>query len=130
MASASYYKSMYESYKSKAEGYGDDIGDLEKIQKNLDSRLDDEIKAVNKKLDALKDDLDKSVRYVSKFVSHASDVEDDRENTVSSDAKLGSASENVESEIARLRNLKVSAQANRDYFYRMYKSAAEAEASA
>ena len=130
MASASYYKSMYESYKSKAKEYGDDIGDLEKIQKNLDSKLDDEIKAVNKKLEALKDDLEKSVRHVSKFTSHSADVEDDEEKSVSSDTKLGSASENIESEIVRLQNLKISAQSNRDYYYRMYKNAEEEESSA
>lgn len=128
MASSGDYYDYYKQEKKKVKSYEDDISVLEKIEGNLANDMYDEINNINKEIDNLKADLQKSVRYNDIFTKCKNELEE--ENSVASDSDLSVAVTELQEEISRVKGLKSTAESNRDYYYRMYeqKKAEEREA--
>ncbi len=127
MASSDYYYDKYQDKKAEASRYKNDIKDLQKVLENLTDYMNDEVLAVNRKLDALKKDLDKSIRYNVTYTMTANDIGNGKEPDVSADGHLSIAIRELEEEIARLTRLKDNAQAASDEYYDDYKDAKERE---
>lgn len=120
MASSSYYYEQYKIKKDEAVKYGRNINDLDKIHGNLVDDMYDEIRNINNELDALKEDLNKSVRYNAAYTARANGFLDKKEMGVGADEKLRETKADLEYEISRLNGLKQQAEADRDNYYRSY----------
>lgn len=127
MASSSYYKKKYKEKRKEAEDYKDKKGDINTILKNLRDSMGDEIRAVNNELDALKNDLDKSVRHDSVFSGNSNIASSKKESSIASDAKLSVAVSRLEDEVARLEKLRQQALEDEEYYYEKYLDAKERE---
>lgn len=127
MANSSYYYSQYNSYKAQVSDYDKNINALTKIKDSLVNDFYDEQSNVNKELSDLKEDLKKSVRHDSKFITIASECETYKEKSTTADVNLNSVVIALENEIADLGGKKTTAEQNRDAQYQSYRTAKQQE---
>lgn len=127
MASSSYYYDLYEDYRDKAKKYGKNIESLQSIRNKLSNDFYDEQKNVNKELEDLKEDLEKSVRYDSLFKTVINENDDYKEKTCGADDDLKNVFTQLDEEITSLSNKKSSAESSRDYYHDKYEEEKERE---
>ena len=127
MASSGYWYNLYKSKRDLVKTYEGQIKELRTILSNLQDNLWDVIRAVNNKIDDLKDDLNKGIRHNSRFTSKANSLGTEKEKAVTADRYLKTSVDEVDSEIARLSSLKGTAERERDDYYNKYNTAKEEE---
>lgn len=127
MASSGYWYNLYKAKRDLVKTYEGQIKELRTILSNLQDNLWDEIRAVNNKIDDLKDDLNKGIRHNSRFTSKANALGTEKEKAVTADGSLRISVDEVDGEIARLSSLKGTAERERDDYYSKYTTAKEEE---
>ena len=127
MASSGYWYNLYKAKRDLVKTYEGQIKELRTILSNLQDNLWDEIRAVNNKIDDLKDDLNKGIRHNSRFTSKANALGTEKEKAVTADTSLRVSVNEVDGEIARLSSLKGTAERERDDYYSKYTTAKEEE---
>lgn len=127
MASSGYYYRQYNECGKKIQVLDKNISELSKIRNSLTGDFYDEQSNVNKELDDLEEDLQKSVRHDSKFAVIASSCNSYKEKASTADKDLGSAVTSLESEIASLESKKRNLEAERDENWRRYRQEKERE---
>ncbi len=127
MADSSYYYNLYKKKRDAVKSYDGDLKDINKALSNLTDKMGDEIRAVNRELEDLKSDLNKSVRHNSSFTSCANGLTAEKEKAVTADALLRVAVSELQEEISRINGLRNTAVDDRDYYYRKYKEKKEQE---
>lgn len=127
MRESSYYNEQYNRCKSEVKDCEKNIKLLLKVKDRLTNDFYDEQGNVNKELDDLKEDLDKSVRHDAKFSSTASACYTYKEKSTTADSYLNNVVIALENEIATLKRKKETAEQNRDENYKNYKTKKEEE---
>lgn len=127
MANSNYYHNQYNSYKSEMSGYDKNLKALIKIKDSLVNDFYDEQSNVNKELNDLKDDLNKSVRHDYNFNVIASGCESYKEKVTTADTNLNSVVIALENEINSLSAKKSIAEQNMNTQYQNYNNAKEEE---
>lgn len=127
MANSSYYKSLYNQQNDKVNDYKRHIKSLEKIYSNLAGEQDNEIHAVNEKIDDLIDDLKAGVRYNVNYNTNASDLLEVKELSPGADGILNSALNSISDELDSLNRKMAQAESDRDYYWSMYNQKKEEE---
>ena len=128
MATSAEYEELYEQYKSAYNIYKDNLKDLNAILKAMTKNLDDDISKVNKKIDNLIDDLDKSVRHNASFKKNKKYLTD--QSSVYVDSNMSAAIREIQEEIASVSKKKNDAESYRDYYKKLYDQAVEEENAA
>lgn len=116
----SYCKSKINEYNNQIKKYAKYVKELQAILYNITGGLDDEINAVNRKVDDLQEDLWKSVKYNSRFKTNTDELDSKKEPRVRAVADYNSAIDSIDAEIRRISNLQSNAQSSADYYTTQY----------
>ena len=127
MADSNYYYRQYKSYKNQTNSLQDNINKLTAIKNSLVGEFYDEQSDVNKKLDDLKEDLNRAVRHDAKFNTIASTCNSYKEKGSTADADLNNIICALENEIAALNNQRSTAEYNMNQNYQQYQTKREEE---
>lgn len=122
-----YYYKKYKTKKSSVKTYENNIKALEKIRNALTDNMYDEIRSVNNELDALMEDLKKSVRHNATFTSRANSFSWQKEKAVTADGCLSVSVNELNEEISSLTAKKNQAISDRDYYQRKCKEKLQEE---
>lgn len=119
-----YYK-LYKEKKKQTSNYEKYINSLEGLRNKLSktdgwSGFADEIKEINKKIDALMEDLPMAVRHNYRFSEATETLLDEKENLPLYDSLLSSADDELEGEIKKLSKKKSVTEAERDDYYKKW----------
>lgn len=127
MADSSYYYNRYKDRKNEVKMFDSQLTALRKALTNIADTMSDEINAINKELEDLKNDLNRSIRHNYLFTARANAITSNKEKGVSSDPVLGVAIKNLENEIIGIEHRRTNAANERDYYYQLYLNKKEEE---
>lgn len=113
-------KAKINEYNKQIKQYAKYIKELQTILYNITGGLDDEIDAVNRKVDDLQEDLYNSVKYNSTFKVRVDEFDSKKEPRVRAIPDYNSAISSIDEEIRRISNLQQSASDSVDYYTREY----------
>lgn len=118
--SSSYYYNLYKSEKEKARKYEKWIRQLQSIRENASSKLEDEIRNVNKEIHELYEDLKEAVKHDQVFSSEAYEIGSSTEAGSGSDKYLRATQSAIDEEIRSLGRKKDEAERRSAEYYRKY----------
>lgn len=118
--SSSYYFKLYKEEKEKAKKYEKWIKQLQPIQENASSKLEDEIRDVNKEITRLYEDLNDAVKHDQVFASEAYEIGSSMEAGSGSDRYLRETQSAIYEEIRRIAQKKDEAERKSVEYQRKY----------
>ncbi len=127
MASSSYYYRLYKEKKNEVEKYEKWIKQVEKIRTQVITGLEDEIRVVNQKINALVEDLKAAVKHNAKFADIADDIGDQTEYSAGRDSQLSKTASSLQDELMRLGEKKNNAHSAAQSYYNQYLEAKRQE---